>query len=148
VRFVVAALLLCAVLSVVLPSVAAGAGDSTSVLTGPRQEEARIPFKQTAESDGAGLVVRMIGGFVVVALLALASVYVLKRYFPSLYAHSSVGSRRIQVLETRRLTPRATLFLVEIDGVQILLAQSGDHVVNLHRTVPVPTDVRDPSTIS
>lgn len=120
-------------LPVATPSLAADKDSGASVPSGIRQEEARIPFKPESGSEGIGIAGRVIGGFVVVALLALASVYVLKRYFPSLYAHTSLGTQHIQVLEIRRLTPRATLFLVELDGTRMLLAQSGDRIVNLHR---------------
>lgn len=100
------------------------------------QSEARIPYKSSSEEDSAGLGIRVLGGFVLVALIALASIYVLKRFFPSLYVHSAGGSRRIQVLEIRRLTPKLTLFLIDVDGGQLLLAQSGDHVVKLREATP------------
>jgi flagellar biogenesis protein FliO len=112
-------------------ALAANSGAATQPTT---HEEARIPFKTSAETDGAGIAMRVIGGFIVVALLALAAVYTLKRFFPSFYVHTAGGAKRIQVLEIRRLTPRTTLFVVELDGTRLLLAQSGDRIVNLHKT--------------
>lgn len=115
-----------------LPSFAVVDGNApTSAST---REEARIPFKASTDSDGTGVIMRVLGGFIVVALLALAVVYALKRYFPSFYVHSVGDAKRIHVLETRRLTPRTTLFVVEVDGTRLLLAQSGDRIVNLHKT--------------
>lgn len=95
------------------------------------KEEARIPFKRSAEGDSTGLAVRVVGGFVLVALLAVGAVFVMKRYLPSLYSHAPGGNRRIEVLEIRRVTPRLTLFLIEVDKTQLLLAQSGDRVEQL-----------------
>jgi flagellar biogenesis protein FliO len=94
-------------------------------------DEARIPYKQSSDGDTAGLAIRVVGGFVLVVLLALGTVYAIKRYLPSLYSHTPTGKRRIQVLEARRLTPRLTLFLVEVDGTQLLLAHSGDRIEQL-----------------
>jgi flagellar biogenesis protein FliO len=114
-----------------LSSFAADAGGSAPSAV---RDEARIPFKTTGESDSAGVALRVLGGFVIVALLALGAVYALKKYFPSFYVHSTGGTKRIQVLEIRRLTPRTTLFVVELDGTRLLFAQSGDRITTLHKT--------------
>jgi flagellar biogenesis protein FliO len=119
---------------------------SEAATTAAKSEEARIPFKASAETNGVGLAVRVIGGFVVVALLAFVTVYVLKRYFPSFYVHSVGAAKQIRVVEIRRLTSRTTLFLVEVDGARMLLAQSGDHIVNLHKTTNISTDSGDSAT--
>jgi len=135
-RGLIRALLLMVAFAFVAPVPAFAKSETTPPVSGAR-EEAKIPYK-AAEADGIGTVVRVIGVFLFVALLALASVYALKRFFPSFYVHSAGGTQHIRVIETRRLTTRTTLFLVELDGERILLAQSGDRIVNLHKTSATP----------
>jgi flagellar biogenesis protein FliO len=141
-RSVIASLFLLTVLWFA-PLPATAAQNEAAPAATARSEEARIPYKTSSDSDGVGLVTRVIGGFVVVALLALASVYILKRYFPSFYVHSVGPAKQIRVIEIRRLTARTTLFLVEVDGARLLLAQSGDQVVNLHKTQGTSADSND-----
>lgn len=40
-------------------------------------------------------------------------------------------SRRMKVLETLRLTPKSTVFLVEVDGRKVLIGQSGSGLTML-----------------
>jgi flagellar biogenesis protein FliO len=110
---------------------AAWAGDPAAPAA-PAADSAKLPFKQQTDT-GAGVAVRVLGGLVVVILLGYGAVYAMKRYLPSVYGHSAGGQRKINVIETRRLTQKATLFLVEVDGVRLLLAQCGDRVTNLQR---------------
>gem|GEM_PF-6435761 len=95
-------------------------------------EASKLPFKQQTDAE-ANMAVRVIGGLLVVVLLGYGAVYTMKRYFPSLYGHSTTMQRSINVVEVRRLTPKATLFLVDVDGVRLLLAQSGDRITTLHQ---------------
>lgn len=91
----------------------------------------RIAFK---EDNGAGvgaLALRLAGGLVLMAMLTFGATWLAKRYLPGLRGFSSDGHSRIQLLETRRITPRLTLFVLEIEGRRVLLAQSGERVVEL-----------------
>jgi flagellar biogenesis protein FliO len=106
-------------------------GDITKPASSTAPGESKIAFKQT--DSGAATVGRVIGGFVLVVLIGYGALYGIRRYFPSVIGQSAVGERKINVLETRRLTPKSTLFLVEIDGQRLLLGQSGDRLENLHR---------------
>ena len=99
-----------------------------------------IPFKREEEGVSA-LLVRVFGGLIVVALLGVAAVYALKRYLPSLYHPTFSGATRIKVLEARRLTMKTTLFLVELDGVPLFFAQSGDRITVL--SGPRPPGIED-----
>jgi flagellar biogenesis protein FliO len=144
-RSVIRVLLMLAALVVASPPIFAKDGTAPAV-SGVR-EEAKIPFKTSSEVDGVGMAVRVIVGFLVVALLAVASIYALKRFFPSFYVHSANTTQHIRVLEIRRLTARTTLFLVELDGARMLLAQSGDQLVNLHKT-SMPSAGDQPATPS
>jgi flagellar biogenesis protein FliO len=91
-----------------------------------------IPFKQSEQSAG-GLALRVFGGLIVVALMGVGAVYVLKRYLPTVYRSAVTDTARIKLVEVRRLTPKTTLFLVELDGVSLLLGDSGDGLTVLHQ---------------
>lgn len=89
-----------------------------------------IPFK-SVETVGATTVLRTVVGLGVVLIAGIAAVYLLRRYFPVAHGYKSGASSKINVLEIRRLAPRATLFLIECEGRRLLLAQSGDRIVNI-----------------
>jgi flagellar biogenesis protein FliO len=97
-----------------------------------------IPFKQEEYSSGS-LALRVVVSFALLIGLAYGALVLLKRYYPSLRLANNVGTRRIKVIEMQRLTPRLSLFLVEVDEVTVLLAQSGDrvHTVPTHGGTPV-----------
>jgi flagellar biogenesis protein FliO len=103
--------------------------------------EPRIQFKKSEESIG-GLAARVVGGLIVVVIVGIGAVFVLKRYVPSFYHPTYAGAARIKLLEVRRLTPKATLFLVEINGVQLLLGQSADHLSTLYEYPKAARDER------
>jgi flagellar biogenesis protein FliO len=103
-----------------------------------------IPYRKAEGGDGAVLV-RVIAGLAVVLVVGVAAIFLLRRYFPVAYGHAKDGSRKIQLLETRRLTPRTTLFAVQFEGRRLLLAQSGDRItrvcqINEHAAQNNPTD--------
>ena len=95
----------------------------------PRSAQA-IPFK-SAETVGASTVLRTVAGLGLVLVIGTAAVYLLRRYLPAVHGYKSGASQKINVLEIRRLTPRTTLFLIECEGRHLLLAQSGDRIVNV-----------------
>lgn len=103
-------------------------GASVSVPDSPEQ---RIPFKKSDDAIG-GVLGRVVGSLVIVALVGVGVVYLLKRYLPSLYHPTFAGASRIKVVEIRRLTPKTTLFLIEIDGAHLLLGQHGDRIATLY----------------
>lgn len=92
----------------------------------------KIPFKQSEDST-ASLVLRIAGGLVVTVLIGIGVLYAIKRFLPIVYRPTSSGHARIQVLEIRPLTPKTTLFLVELENTRLLLAQSGDGIALLHQ---------------
>lgn len=87
----------------------------------------RIPFKKTEDSVST-LLLRVLGGLIITALIALGIVYGLKRYVPAMQGATFGGSGHIKVIEVRRLTPKLTLFLIDVDGVRLLVSQNGDRV--------------------
>jgi hypothetical protein len=97
------------------------------------QPAARIPYKQdnTGSGLGGGLLLRVAGGLLLMTTLAFAAAVLAKRYLPGIRGYSSDGKSRIQLLESRRVTPKLTLFVIEYEGRRLLLAQSGDRVVEI-----------------
>ena len=105
----------------------------------PESAAQRIPFKQSDDATG-GLLLRVAGSLVVVVLTGVGAVYLLKRYLPAFYHPTFAGSSRINVIEIRRLTPKTTLFLIELEGVHLLLGQNGDRVTTLYERAVASAD--------
>jgi flagellar biogenesis protein FliO len=108
-------------------SVFAPPGPALSQQAG-RPEKETIPFKRDADSFEPGLLLRTALALGVVIAVGIAGIYALKRFLPMSLGRVAGGPGRINVLEIRRITPRLTLFLLEIDGQKVFLAQSGDRV--------------------
>jgi hypothetical protein len=90
-----------------------------------------IPYKRD-EGRGVGiLLARIGGGLLLVTVLALGTVVFAKRHLPALRGFSVDGKGRVQLLETRRITSKLTLFVIEFEGRTLLVAQSGDRIVEL-----------------
>ena len=95
------------------------------------QQEVR-PAASTIQykSEGPGIAaegLRVFGILAVVLGLATAGLWYARRRYPALALGRSDGAR-IKVLESRRISPRLSLILVEVDGARVLLGQSGDRV--------------------
>lgn len=86
-----------------------------------------IPFRRDADVD-SGTALRVALALGLVIALGVGGVYALKRFLPGSLGGAAGAPGRIRVLEVRRVTPKLTLLLVEIDGQKIALAQSGDRV--------------------
>ena len=97
------------------------------------QTSSRITFRQ--DNDGAGLggglLLRVAGGLLLMTALAFGAAVLAKRYLPGIRGYSTDGKSRIQLLESRRVTAKLTLFVIEYEGRRLLLAQSGDRVVEI-----------------
>lgn len=90
-----------------------------------------IPFRSEADKSMTGLGVRVVAILAVMLLLAFGVVYAIKRWLPNIYIHRAGGKDIVQVQETRRITPRLTLLVLDFEGSRILVAQSGDRTVTL-----------------
>jgi flagellar biogenesis protein FliO len=113
-------------------AVASTEGDAASATA-----ERHIPFK-SGEAVGTGTtVLRVAAGLGVVLVIGIVGLVLLRKYVPMVSSATSPGSNKeIELIELRRLTPRLTLFLVDVHGVRYLFAQSGDRVVSLTATPP------------
>ena len=104
----------------------------------PAQVEQKIPYKPQSGPGTATLIAQTLLVLAGVIALGFVGVYAMKRYLPFIAGYAEKGQRRVRVVETRRLTPRATLFLVELDDTIFLLGQSGDRITNLYQTQAGP----------
>lgn len=77
-----------------------------------------------------GTLLRVTIAIIIGLALAVAATYLLKRY---LFARNSLDSsdQRMQLLEVKRLSPRLILFRVRVDNKTMVLAQSGEQLVEL-----------------
>jgi hypothetical protein len=120
--------------AIVLGVLSLGVGPQPHALAqNTSQPAARIPYKQDngGSGPGGGLLLRVAGGLMLATTLAFVAAILAKRYLPGMRGYSSDGKSRIQLLESRRVTPKLTLFVLEYEGRRLLLAQSGDRVVEI-----------------
>lgn len=101
--------------------------------SGPAAADPARPIPYKREEDLAGQLVRVGVGLAVALGVAFAALYGYKRY---LGRHLAPTGRRMRVVESLRLTPKTTLFLVEVDGKTLLISQVGETLVALKGDVP------------
>lgn len=106
-----------------------------------RQE---ITYKQD-EPVTTAVVMRVLLSLVFVLLLTAAAVYLLKRYLPGWRVTGPGRSSRISVIEARRLTPKTMLFLIEVEGKTLLVAQSADGLTKLAEFGKLISDPTSPA---
>jgi flagellar biogenesis protein FliO len=94
----------------------------------PTQSQA-IPYKK--EESGGTLALTVGAGFLVALGLGLGALYLLRN---QLQRRQGGPQRRLRVVETLRLAPRTTLFLVELDGRGLLLGQHGENIALIKET--------------
>jgi hypothetical protein len=103
-------------------------------------------FKQSEESFGSSLW-RAAWGLLLIGGLAFAIAVLLKRVVPGIRGYSADGKKRIQLIETHRVTPKLTLLVIAYQDREILLAQSGDQLLELdtraRKGTPITEDAHD-----
>ncbi len=86
-----------------------------------------IPFKKPSQSPSESA-----GRIGLVSLLSIAlslvAVIALKKVLQRKGVISDTPGARISVEDTKRLTPKLTVFLVKVDDIDYVLAQSGDEL--------------------
>lgn len=77
-----------------------------------------------------GTLIRVSIAIVIGLVLAIAVAYLMKRY---LFARNPLGSsdHHMQLLEVKRLSPRLMLFRVRVHDKTIILAHSGEQLIEL-----------------
>ena len=98
-----------------------------------------IPYKRD-DTITTSLIVRVVASLILALSIAVGVIYLLKRYLPGWRAGGLDRSGRISIIEIKRLNPKTLLFLIQVDGKTLLLAQSNDRVTALNlmeNTAPV-----------
>ena len=85
-----------------------------------------IAFKQ--EEDLATQLARVGAGLAIALLVGAVALVGYKRLI-----WTQGGGRRMRLIETLRLGPKASLFLVEVDGKTLLIGQYGESLAVLER---------------
>jgi flagellar biogenesis protein FliO len=80
-----------------------------------------------------GTMIRVAVAIVIGLILAVAIAYFIKRY---IFMRNTLGTSEhsMQLLEMKRLSPRLMLFRVRVAGKTIVLAQSGERLIELDPT--------------
>lgn len=95
----------------------------------PNGHKRAIPFKpEPTVSDIADT--KVVVGLLVLFAIAIPALYYVKKNYPSL-ATGQRGCAKIKTIETRILTPRLKLYLIEVNGEELLLAHSSEGVTQL-----------------
>ncbi len=89
-----------------------------------------IPFKQ-AEDVKASKALSIGAIFIFVIIVAVIAVAILKKFLVDKDI-MKLASSRIKLVEAKRLSPKVSIFLVQVDGKEYLLTQSNSptHVIN------------------
>lgn len=107
----------------------AAAQDVAPPATSAPVSESGIPFKQD-EAYERGLLGRVILATTFALGLAVAVAWLIRRgIFRNLPGAS--GASTIRLREYKRLTPRLTIYVVDIEEKRVVLAQSGDHLIEV-----------------
>jgi len=115
-----------------IATVASQSGDAA-----PAASERHIPFKSSDETSSGVIMFRVVAGLGVVLVIGVVALVALRKFVPMVSSVTPPGStREIELIELRRLTPRLTLFLVEVHGIRYLFAQSGDSLIPLAPSPP------------
>jgi len=85
-----------------------------------------IAFK--SDDDLTAPLARVVVGLVLALGVGAAALAGYKRFTAT---HG--GTRRMRLIETLRLGPKATLFLVELDGRTLLIGQQGESLAQIER---------------
>lgn len=88
-----------------------------------------IPFKRESPAEETNIV-RVVIGFGITILALGVSLYVLRKRLGA-NSGETPGVKQLQVVETRRLSSRSTLYVVEFAGACYLIAESGQSVTCL-----------------
>jgi hypothetical protein len=97
-----------------------------SVQPSPERSRPAIPYRK--DDDAGDLVVKVALGLGLSLVAAFAILLALRRYVAPLQRGAG---RRLRLVETLRLTPKATLYLVEVDQRTLLVGQQGETLVVL-----------------
>ena len=86
-----------------------------------------IPYKKDEGYSGANIV-QFLFAFIIVVLIAAVAIFVLRRYYYGKIPLPKGDAKNINLIETKRISPKLMVFLLDVQGEKVLLAQSGDSI--------------------
>jgi len=90
-----------------------------------------IPYK-TAAGPEDGIMIKIVLSFIFVSMLGYFIVLVIKKYYYGKPFYTKSISK-LNILEVKRVSPRLTLFRIEINDKDICLAQTDNALIILDR---------------
>ncbi|WP_139798866.1 flagellar biosynthetic protein FliO [Andreprevotia lacus] len=93
---------------------------------------AAIPYKQASVSD-ADLLSRMLGAFLIIALIALAAAWALRHRWPAALGAAKGQKAVLRVLQRTRVSATNSLVVVVYRGEELLLAEGPQGLQLLER---------------
>ena len=99
----------------------------------------KIPFRNESLFSQTSLI-RILFATIIGILLVIIFVYILKKYYLK-QPLTQFASQNIKLVAVKRLTPKLTLSIVQVNDTKYVLAQCGDNLVTLEASkAPIPTD--------
>ena len=113
---------------------------------GTKGDKPGIPFKTDSGITGVYLLKIFVSLVLVLGLAYLVVLY-LRKINPGWFAGTIQHSRHINIIEQKRITPRLSIYLLDINSTKIILAQSGDNVCFYPTSVQIDSDISGGSVI-
>ncbi len=114
------------VLVVSVPPIVYAQAEDNSSQKQPQNAAEPIPYRQDSVLSPATLLKVLLAAVFAIGF-AIVIIFVLKKYLYNTMLENEKG-RRIHLIEAKRLSPKLSLFLVEIDKQPVLLSLCGDSV--------------------
>ncbi len=92
---------------------------------------ADTPVLELPSGDYATTLARMVLSLIAIVLLLFATVWFLKRCIQK-RLQKGVGTESIQILEKRMLSPKSMLYLIEVEGEKVVIAESQVEIRRVH----------------
>ena len=108
--------------------------DTNSSLVLSSDDDNKIHFKQQ-DYITPSLILRLVLGIFFAVVAVLVVVFVLRKYNFGIEKGVLSNDRNIKLLEVKRLTPKTVLFYVSVKDVHYLLAQSGDNLIVVDKSM-------------
>lgn len=108
---------------------------------GVKEDKSGIQYKTDSSITGFYLLKILVSLLFVLGLAYVVALY-LKKIKPGWFVGAVQNSKHIHVIEQKRITPRLSVYLLDVNDTKIILAQSGDNVSFFPASVHFDTDSR------
>lgn len=102
-----------------------------------------LPFKPDSGALTSVGVGRVVIGFAVAALIGVVLVRLIRKWLPRSLGQAAPSGARVKVLEARRISPRLSIILIQVDSQRVLLSHGADGTQVLLLDAPVSGPMRE-----